>query len=126
MIENGRFITSQSPVSLSAEVDWGSYRLEVYDSQTGAATSHRFSAGWWLVAEEADTPDRVLVALDADSYSPGSMARIRIDPPYAGTALVSVLGNSVLETLRVPVSEDGTEVALKVKDDWGIAGAYVS
>lgn len=126
VVDKGQLTTSNDPVSVTTSVDWGSYRLEVYDPQSGSASSHRFRAGWWAVSDDADTPDRVLIGLDADNYRPGSMARMRIDPPYAGTALISVLGNGVLETRRVPVPKEGAEVALNVSDDWGVAGAYVS
>lgn len=115
-----------TPVALSTPVEWGWYRLEVYDPQSGAASSVRFQAGWRAGPVAGAAPDKVKVSLDRDSYRPGDTAKVFVDPPYAGEALVTILGDGVLATKRVSVPAGGAEFALDVDDKWGAAGAYVA
>ena len=101
-------MTADQPVEISAPVDWGQYRIEVFDSETGAASSIAFSAGWRAQAGGGSAPDKVRVVIDQESYRPGDTARVFIDPPYAGEALIAVLGDEVLSTQRISVPEDGS------------------
>lgn len=125
-VEAGKLTSrGDGPLALSARVEWGWYRLEVYDPATGAAASVRFQAGWRAGPVAGAAPDKVKVTLDKQRYRPGETARLFIDPPYAGEALVTVLGRGVLETRRVTVPAGGAEVELTADDAWGAAGAYV-
>src|SRR3546814_20623857 len=81
--------------------------MEVYDPATGAASSVRFQAGWRAGPVAGAAPDKVKVTLDRERYRPGETARLFINPPYAGEALVTVLGRGVLETRRVAVAANG-------------------
>src|SRR5690606_37287112 len=102
-----------------------SYELRVAHStspQTSASVS--FSAGWYAADASRDTPDLLEVSLDAQSYVPGDVARLRIDPEEPGVALVSVLTSRVVHMQLVEVAGE-TVVELPVTDEWG-AGAYVT
>jgi alpha-2-macroglobulin len=125
-VTGGDITTSSKPIDISAPVDWGNYRLEVYDTKTGAASSIRFSAGWRAGPNVENTPDKVRLTLDKDSYKPGDTAQIFIKPPYPGEALITVLGRGVIESKRVSVALEGTEVSLEVDELWGASGAYVA
>lgn len=126
-VESGKLTSrGDGPLALSAPVEWGWYRLEVYDPKTGAAASVRFQAGWRAGPVAGAAPDKVKVSLDKERYRPGEAARVFIDPPYAGEALVTVLGRGVLETRRVTVPAGGAEFVLTADDSWGAAGAYVA
>lgn len=126
-VDSGRMETADTgPQALAVAVDWGWYRFEVYDATTGAASSVRFQAGWRAGPAAGTSPDKVKVSLDRDSYRPGEIARVFIEPPYAGEALVSVLGDGVLQTRRVTVPAAGAEFTLTADDGWGAAGAYVA
>lgn len=125
-VDSGRVTSAAEPVRVQAAPDWGSYRLEVYDTASGAASSVRFRAGWWPSDPGGASPDRVTIGLDRDSYAAGDVARLRIDPPQAGTALLTVLGRGVLEARRFAVPKEGATIDLPVADDWGAAGAYVA
>lgn len=125
-VESGKLKSrGDGPLALSAAVEWGWYRLEVYDPATGAASSVRFQAGWRAGPVAGTAPDKVKVTLDKERYRPGETARVFIDPPYAGEALVTVLGRGVLETRRLTVPAGGAELELTADDGWGAAGAYV-
>jgi len=112
-------------VEVALPVEWGRYRLEVADLESGAVSSQRFRAGWRVAAPGAqDTPDTLRLTSEKDTYAVGESARIALDPPFAGEALVTVAAQDVLYTTSVSVPEDGAEVSLPVTEDWG-PGAYV-
>jgi len=123
---SGQVTTGAEPVRVAAPVDWGSYRLEVYDGATGAASSVRFYAGWRAGPSAGNTPDTVRLALDKEGYRPDETASLFIEPPYPGEALVTVLGDGVERAMRVSVPAEGTEISFDVGEDWGAAGAYVA
>ncbi len=117
-------VGSEEPSQVATMTDWGRYRLEVYDPQTGAATSVRFKAGWFVAPSAGDTPDTLEVVADRPVYRPGDAVRLHVRAPFAGEALVVVANHRVLETRLVSLPEEGAEVDLTFKDDWGV-GAYV-
>ncbi|MQX35675.1 alpha-2-macroglobulin family protein [Roseospira navarrensis] len=106
--------------------DWGRYRIEVADMGSGAVSSDRFRAGWRVPGPSAqDTPDTLRMTAEADTYAVGETARVSLDPPFAGEALVTVLGQDVLDVRTVSVPDEGLVVEVPVTGDWG-AGAYVT
>jgi alpha-2-macroglobulin len=108
-----------------APLPHGRYRLEVGDPATGVATSVRFSVGWQVSATASESPDTLDLAADRPAYRPGETARIRITPPFAGEALVTVATDRVLATTTLSVPAEGATVDLPVTADWGV-GAYVT
>jgi uncharacterized protein YfaS (alpha-2-macroglobulin family) len=117
-------IAAADVTSLSTRVDWGDYRIDIYDAKTGAASSVRFSAGWWMSDDPNPTPDKLTVALDRTSYAAGDTMKIHVTAPFAGEALVVVGNDRILATRNVTVGTDGTELEIPVGEGWG-AGAYV-
>ena len=104
---------------IAPALDWGRYRIEVYDPASGAATSVRFRTGWSRAALAGDTPpDRVTVTLGAESYAPGETATVFIDPPFDAEVALGVMDESVRELRFVHVPEAGAEVELTVSADW--------
>ncbi|MBV8335819.1 MAG: alpha-2-macroglobulin family protein, partial [Alphaproteobacteria bacterium] len=116
-------VAATGPAVLTQPVEWGDYRLVVDDPATQVATSVRFHAGWFKTAESAETPDKVSVTVDQASYSPGAIARIRVEPPFAGKAELTIAGDRVFETRAVTLPKEGATFNVKVSPDWG-AGAY--
>ncbi|WP_421726615.1 alpha-2-macroglobulin family protein [Bauldia sp.] len=113
-------------VPVSTNVDWGRYRLTVERSgAVPAATSVDFRAGWAIAAAGSETPDVLAVALDKPAYRAGDTAKLRLDPRFAGVALVNVVDDRLISTMAVDVPEEGTTVDLAVTGAWG-AGAYVT
>jgi uncharacterized protein YfaS (alpha-2-macroglobulin family) len=124
-ISNGKLDAhSGAPAKLSLNVDWGYYRLEVFDPATGVASSVRFYAGWWTQPGTTTTPDRMQVVADKDLYQAGDQATVHLAAPFAGQALVTIATDRVLETRLVDVPIDGSDIKVKVDPAWG-AGAYV-
>ncbi len=119
-------IGTGNPAHITAPVDWGSYRLEVTSSGSNAtSTTVTFYAGWYVANAGTDTPDVLAVALDKPAYQIGDTAQLRLDPQFAGIALITVLDNRLITMRMVDVPAEGTTVDLPVTEDWG-PGAYVT
>ncbi len=111
---------------LAMPVGYGRYQLEVTAPGINApATTTLFNAGWYVSGDSADSPEILDVALDKKSYKAGDIAKLRIASKRGGTALISVLGDSLLETKEVEIKPGSDEVSINVGSDWG-AGAYVT
>ncbi len=109
---------------LSFKVDWGYYRLEVYDPASGAASSSRFYAGWGAAPGTGDTPDRLQVVADKSLYQAGDIAKLLLKPPFAGQVLVAVATDRILKSWIVDAAPEGKAIEVPVDPAWG-AGAYV-
>lgn len=125
-VATGEASLADGPLPVSAKVDWGRYEL-VVERLDGAyvASSVDFYAGWYAPADASQTPDTLELSLDKPGYRSGDTAQLRIVPRYAGTAMVTVMSNRVIEMKAVEVTEGENLIPLDVTDDWG-AGAYVT
>lgn len=125
-IENGVVTfdgTGPSTITTPA-LPWGDYALIISVDGSDVA-SHGFWVGWagrTLSGEEA--PDQVRVAASDSAPAAGDSVSVSIKPPYAGLADVVVATDRILSSRQVRVGEGGTEIDLRVTDEWG-AGAYV-
>lgn len=118
-------VTGKAPALLEApSVDYGRYRIEVTDAATGAASSLRFQAGWYVAPTIGDTPDKMTVTADKDLYVPGESAHMRIQAPFAGELLLTIATDRVLETRSIALPAEGLDIDVPVAETWG-AGAYV-
>jgi uncharacterized protein YfaS (alpha-2-macroglobulin family) len=117
-------VTAGQPARFARTLPFGRYRLEATDANGLGITSIRFRSGWAGV-ESAEIPDRVDVAADRQSYAPGDTARIRITPPFAGRATVTVLTDRLVSLRDMDIAEGGTEIEVPVDAAWG-PGAYVA
>lgn len=125
-VATGEMALQGSPVTISAPVDWGRYEL-VVERLGGSyvASSTEFYAGWYAPADVSQTPDTLELSLDKPVYRSGDTAQLRITPRYAGTAMVTVMSNRVIDMQAVEVAEGENLIPLTVTDEWG-AGAYVT
>ena len=119
-------VTAEDPARIDVDVDWGRYRLEIASPDpAGAVSSVDFTAGWYVEASGADSPDLMELSLDKPSYSVGDTATVTLAPRFAGTALINVVSEKLIETREIAVTEGGTTVDLAVTADWS-PGAYVT
>ncbi len=125
-VASGTATLGDTPVTVTAPTTWGRYEIVVERSDGHyIAASTDFSAGWYVPADAAATPDLLDLSLDATSYAPGDTATLRLVPRAAGIALVSVLSDRVIALRTVAVTEGENLITLPVTDDWA-PGAYVT
>lgn len=127
MVANGAIDTlSDEPVRVGSPVNWGRYRFEISaGGDNPTSSSYEFYAGYYYAESGSDTPDTLQVALDKSAYRVGDTAILKLEPQFAGTALVMVVDDRVIDIQAVDVPEAGTSVPLTVTEDWG-PGAYVT
>ncbi|QBF29823.1 alpha-2-macroglobulin family protein [Thalassococcus sp. S3] len=125
-IATGEVELDTTPLEISQPVEWGEYELvaERLDG-TYAETAMRFYAGWYAPADASSTPDTLELSLDKPSYRPGETAQLRIVPRHAGTALIQVVSDRLIERHAVEVEAGEALIPLDVTEEWG-KGAYVS
>ncbi|ESR25560.1 alpha-2-macroglobulin family protein [Lutibaculum baratangense] len=114
------------PAPIEAPVESGRYRLEVRTADpAGPITSLDFTAGWYQASPDDESPDSLDVSLDRATYGQGDEARVTIEAPFDGRAVVSVIADRVIETREVAVSGGRAEISLPVTEAWA-PGAYVT
>ncbi|MBH3427531.1 alpha-2-macroglobulin family protein [Pseudomonas alkylphenolica] len=123
-------IKAGSTARLNFQVEWGPYRVEVEDPQTGLVSSERFWAGY-RAQDNADggavRPDQVKLALDKPSYADGATANITVTPPAAGTGYLMVeSSDGPLWWQEIDVPVEGKTFAVKLDPKWARHDLYVS
>ncbi|MCO1334772.1 alpha-2-macroglobulin family protein [Microbulbifer sp. OS29] len=127
--------TEEHPLKLTVPVEYGHYRLEVTDTNTGTTSSLHFHAGrdwyyWWrkdqVTKGQAARPDTVALSLDKPSYTAGDLAELTIVPPSDGEALVLVESDQLLWSERVSVKKSGTNVEIPISPEWDSHDTYIS
>ena len=117
-------LKADAPVTLSKRLQWGPHRLTVSDKRANTSTILTFYVGWYGGSSGAeDAPDTLKVASDRQKYAPGDTAKLRIEAPFAGEAVVAIATDRVLTTYSTPVAAGGTTIEIPIKSEWG-AGAY--
>jgi alpha-2-macroglobulin len=115
---------ASGPAKLAQPVEWGNFRLEVYDPATGVASSMRFHVGWSAKPGSGESPDRLQVISDKERYQAGETAQIQLRAPFAGEALIAIATDRVLSTRIVSLPAEGKTIDIAIDRQWG-AGAYV-
>ncbi|MEM8773233.1 MAG: alpha-2-macroglobulin [Pseudomonadota bacterium] len=126
LVAEGRDVTGRDAFArlVSQRLDQGSYRLTATKTGGGASTDIRFYVGWRSYAAGADSPDEAAITLQNESLTPGARARLYLNPPYEGEAIIAVATDRVLDIQRVGVGAEGREITIETKPEWG-AGFYV-
>ena len=117
---------------IEVPVEWGDYRLEIYNPETKLTNSVEFTAGsgWYSDNEQARIarPDKVNLVLDKPSYKAGDMAHLTIKAPFSGSGIILVENNQgALLTQEVTLA-GGNEVSLDIpiKNNWDSHDLYIS
>ncbi len=126
LIAEGRGKTSREQIAtlVNQRVDPGTYRLSVTQAGGKATSDIRFYVGWRSYAAGAETPDQAAVTLQTENVTPGSRARLFLNPPYAGEATIAIATDKVHLVQRMKVEAKGREIIIDTDPSWG-AGFYV-
>jgi len=109
---------------IEEQVPAGRYRLEVFDPETGIASSVRFSAGWWVSARQGQTPDTVEVVVQDPLHAPGGTARVFVKPPYDATVLLTLADRQLRHSQVLHIPAAGAFVAVPLDAEL-VAGAWL-
>ncbi|HEU0152963.1 MAG TPA: alpha-2-macroglobulin [Arenimonas sp.] len=109
-------------------VEWGEYRLEVLDPDTGLLTRLPFVAGWSWNNENRGLdarPDKVKLALDKTGYRAGDTLRITVTPPQPGQGILVVESDKLLHVQPL-LAKPGETYELEVTEDWERHDVYIT
>jgi hypothetical protein len=115
---------AQGAARIAQTLDAGSYRLTATDPATGAKSDIRFYVGWRSYESGADTPDRATLTVASEAIAPGGRAKLFLDPPYAGEAIIAIATDKVHLVQRVRVDDKGRDIVIDTDPAWG-SGFYV-
>ncbi len=126
LVAEGRGKTSAEQIAtlVSQRIDPGTYRLSVAQAGGKAKSDIRFYVGWRSYASGAESPDQAAITLQTDKVTPGSRARLFLNPPYAGEATIVIATDKVQLVQRMKVEAKGREIIIDTDPSWG-AGFYV-
>lgn len=109
-------------------VEWGEYRLDVFDPATGLTTRYRFRAGWSWDDQNRGLdarPDKVKLALDRTGYKAGDTLKVTVTPPHAGKGLLMVESDRMLYVQAID-AKPGSTFSIPVTKDWERHDVYVT
>ncbi len=126
LVAEGRGKTSREQLGklVSQKLDHGTYRLSATRAGGKATSDIRFYVGWRSYAAGADTPDQAAITLQTDKTAPGARARLYLNAPYEGEAIVAIATDRIHHVQRMKVGKDGREIIVDTDPSWG-AGFYV-
>ncbi len=126
LIAEGRGQTGREKLGrlIGQRLDTGTYRLSATQTGGKAKTDIRFYVGWRSYAAGADTPDQAAMTLQNDKVAPGARARLFLNPPYEGEAIIAIATDRVHRVQRLKVDAKGREIIIDTDPAWG-AGFYV-
>ncbi|MFN0023024.1 MAG: alpha-2-macroglobulin family protein [Parvularculaceae bacterium] len=125
LVAEGRTDTKTTGAARIAQaLDPGSYRLTATDPASKASTDIRFYVGWRSYESGADTPDQATLTVTTEKVAPGGTAKLYLDPPYAGEAIIAIATDKVHSVQRFKVDDKGREIEIKTDAAWG-SGFYV-
>ena len=106
--------------------EWGEYRIEFRDSESGASSSVRFYAsGWGYVPWAMDNPSRLDLNLDQSSYLPGDVAKVQVKSPFSGKLFLTVERDRVLSFHTVMMEKNTAVIDVPITTEFG-PNVYIS
>ncbi len=109
-------------------VEWGEYRVEVFDPATGLTMRYPFRAGWSWDDDNRGLdarPDKVKLALDKTGYRAGDTLKVTLTPPHAGRGVLMVESDRMLYVQDID-AKPGSTFEIPVTKDWERHDVYVT
>jgi len=109
-------------------VEWGNYRMEVFDPATGLTTRLPFFAGWSWSDDNRGLearPDKVKLALDKTAYRAGDTLKVTVTPPQQGPGVLIVESDHLLYTRNID-ARPGATYEIPVTQDWERHDVYIT
>ncbi|WP_313218927.1 alpha-2-macroglobulin, partial [Stenotrophomonas sp.] len=109
-------------------VEWGEYRLDVFDPATGLTSRYPFRAGWSWNDDNRGLdarPDKVKLALDKTAYKAGDTVRVTVTPPHAGKGVLMVESDKMLYVQDID-AKPGSTFDIPVTAEWERHDIYIT
>lgn len=109
-------------------VEWGEYRVDVFDPATGLTMRYPFTAGWsWDDQNRGSDarPDKVKLALDKTAYKAGDKLKVTLTPPHDGKGLLLVETDKLIYVQEIE-AKAGSTFEIPVTQDWERHDVYVT
>ncbi|MCW4454949.1 alpha-2-macroglobulin family protein [Flavobacterium sp. MXW15] len=109
-------------------VEWGEYRVDVFDPATGLTMRYPFRAGWSWNDDNRGLdarPDKVKLALDKTGYKAGDTLKVTLTPPHAGRGVLLVESDKLLYVQDIDV-KPGSTFEIPVSAEWERHDVYVT
>jgi len=98
---------------------YGQNELSISDPDSGSTSSFSFYASdyeqSWTTTQR-DKPDSLTLKLDKPEYLPTEMAKLTIQSPFSGTALLTIESDKVLLSRVIFLEKNTAEIDVEVKD----------
>ncbi|MBB5206707.1 alpha-2-macroglobulin family protein [Chiayiivirga flava] len=121
-------LAAGTPGRYSARVEWGEYRLEITDPDTGLTMRYPFTAGYSWNDDNRGVdarPDKVKLSLDKDGYAAGDTAVVTITPPYDGQGVLLVESDTLLFRTEIE-ARAGATVSIPISADMARHDVYIT
>ena len=121
-------VSASSSAKVDFPVEWGGYRVEVLDPQTGLTSRYPFQAGWSWDDQNRGLdarPDKVKLALDKTAYRAGDMLKVTVTPPQPGKGLLLVESDHLLSVMTID-AKPGATFEIPVTSEWERHDVYVT
>lgn len=100
---------------------YGQIELAIVDAETGTASSFSFYTSdyeqSWTTTDR-ERPDSLTLKLDKPEYRIGENAKLTIQAPFSGTALLTIESDKVLLSRVILLEKNTAEVDVEVKDGY--------
>ncbi len=120
--------SAATAVKFDFPVEWGEYRVDVFDPVTGLTMRYPFRAGWSWGDENRGLdarPDKVKLALDRTGYQAGDTLKVTVTPPHAGRGVLMVESDRLLYVQEID-AKAGSTFEIPVTADWERHDVYVT
>ncbi|KAB8313827.1 alpha-2-macroglobulin family protein [Tolypothrix campylonemoides VB511288] len=127
-IETRTVDAGSAPLRLDFPVEWGEYRVDVFDPATKLTTRYPFRAGWSWDDQNRGLdarPDKVKLALDRTGYRAGDTLKVTVTPPHPGRGLLMVESDRMLYVQAID-AKPGATFEIPVTKDWERHDVYVT
>lgn len=127
-IETRTLDLGEAAVKVDFPVEWGEYRLDVFDPATKLTTRYPFRAGWSWDDQNRGVdarPDKIKLALDKTAYRAGDTLKVTLTPPHAGKGVLMVETDRMLYVQDID-AKAGSTYDIPVTQDWERHDVYVT
>lgn len=115
-------------VAFDVPVEWGEYRVDVFDPSTGLTSRYPFRAGWSWGDDNRGLdarPDKVKLGLDKTGYKAGDTLEVTVTPPHAGRGVLMVETDRMIYVQDID-AKPGSTFKIPVTADWERHDVYIT